>query len=211
MLGVRIKIIDLYKMLKSIYRLFRSCICNTGFVSVRFFGYRKCNKLIVDTNNCLLKNCLFQIEGKNNVIEIADGCLLTGVWFLMVGDNNHIILHNNVYVNSDKRRMTMLNCSHGTALRIGEKTLFANDIEVQTTDHHKVIADGKQVNEAKSITIGKHCWIGAHSRLLKGSVIPQDSVVAACSVVTKDMKAESNVVIAGMPAKVVKRNVNWDY
>ena len=43
----------------------------------------------------------------------------------------------------------------------------------------------------------------------KGVSIKQDTIIGTGSVVTKPFD-ESNVVIAGTPAKIVKRNVVWD-
>jgi acetyltransferase-like isoleucine patch superfamily enzyme len=44
--------------------------------------------------------------------------------------------------------------------------------------------------------------------LLKGSFIKDNSIIATGSVVTKAFE-ESNVIIAGSPAKIVKENVSW--
>ena len=43
--------------------------------------------------------------------------------------------------------------------------------------------------------IGENCWIGANVRICKGVTIGDNSVVAACSVVTKDVPA--NCIVAG--------------
>lgn len=51
--------------------------------------------------------------------------------------------------------------------------------------------------------IGKDCKIG------KNTKISSNSIVAWNSVVNKKFD-ESNVVIAGNPATIVKRNINWD-
>lgn len=55
------------------------------------------------------------------------------------------------------------------------------------------------------IIIGENCWIGTHVRICKGVTIGDNSIVAACSVVTKDVPANS--IVAGNPAKVVKTNI----
>lgn len=51
---------------------------------------------------------------------------------------------------------------------------------------------------AKTIVINDGCWIGAGSRILGGVNIEAGSVVAAGSVVTRDVPA--NVLVAGVPA-----------
>ncbi len=53
------------------------------------------------------------------------------------------------------------------------------------------------------VKIGDNVWIGMNAVILKGVTIGENSVVAAGSVVTKDV--EPNVVVAGNPAAVVKR------
>lgn len=53
------------------------------------------------------------------------------------------------------------------------------------------------------VKIGDNVWIGMNAVILKGVTIGENSVVAAGSVVTKDV--EPNVVVAGNPAAVMKR------
>lgn len=45
--------------------------------------------------------------------------------------------------------------------------------------------------------------------LLKGTEIPDYTVVAGGAICTKKY-TEANTIIAGVPAKVVKRDINWD-
>lgn len=54
--------------------------------------------------------------------------------------------------------------------------------------------------------IGKNVWIGEHARICKGVTIGDGSVIAANSVVTKDVPALS--IAAGNPAKIVKENID---
>lgn len=57
----------------------------------------------------------------------------------------------------------------------------------------------------KPILVGNHCWIGAGAIILPGVTISGEYVVvAAGAVVTKDI-TESKVVVAGNPAKIIKR------
>ena len=71
-----------------------------------------------------------------------------------------------------------------------------------------LLTKNKVLNIGKIIKIGNHVWIGRRVDLLKGTKINDNSIVGFGSVVTGNID-ESNVVIAGFPAKVIKTGVNW--
>lgn len=54
----------------------------------------------------------------------------------------------------------------------------------------------------KPIHIGNNVWLGAGAIILPGVTIGDNSIVAAGSVVTRDV--EANVIVAGSPAKVMR-------
>ena len=56
----------------------------------------------------------------------------------------------------------------------------------------------------KPISIGKGSWIGAHSSILAGVKIGKGCIVAAGTVVNKDVP--DGMVVGGVPAKVIKEN-----
>jgi acetyltransferase-like isoleucine patch superfamily enzyme len=57
------------------------------------------------------------------------------------------------------------------------------------------------------VAIGDNVWIGAKAIILKGVTIGDGAVVAAGSVVTKDVAP--GVLVAGNPARTLKSNVQW--
>jgi len=59
-------------------------------------------------------------------------------------------------------------------------------------------------HEGKDIHVGERCWIGMNSVVLPGVRLANGVVVAAGSVVTRDVEIE-NCLVAGVPAKIVKR------
>lgn len=72
------------------------------------------------------------------------------------------------------------------------------------------LTTGKRINVPKPISIGANVWVGEHTSIMKGSVIPAGCVVGAKSLVTKVFD-EPNCVIAGNPAKVVRRHISWQH
>lgn len=53
-----------------------------------------------------------------------------------------------------------------------------------------------------SVTIGNKAWIGFNSTILKGVTVGEGAIVAASSVVTRDVPPFT--IVAGNPAKVVR-------
>ena len=59
------------------------------------------------------------------------------------------------------------------------------------------------ITENHPIRIKRNAWIGAASTILPGVTVGENAIVAAGSVVTKDVP--DNVVVAGVPAKMIKK------
>lgn len=160
-------------------------------------------------NNCRFINCNVVIHGKNNSIEFGNDCNLNGLRILIEGENNIIVLGNGVVVNASKIKPTVINALGGTEIRIGEGSLFSNNIEIHSTDYHGIYnKNGERINPDKNIVIGRYVWIGMGSKVLKGTEIPDGVVVGAGSVVSGKF-VEENTIIAGNPAKIIKREIFW--
>ena len=65
------------------------------------------------------------------------------------------------------------------------------------------------MNRSKGIIIGNHVWVGNRVHILKNTVIPDNTIVGTKSIVNKPFE-DTNTVIAGIPAQIVKKNINWD-
>lgn len=52
------------------------------------------------------------------------------------------------------------------------------------------------------IVVGRNVWIGSNSTILQGVTIGDNSIIAAGSVVTKDVPA--NAIVAGVPARFIR-------
>ncbi len=97
---------------------------------------------------------------------------------------------------------TEIHC--GNAVTIGDDVIIAWDCNILDRDYHS--ADGS-TEQIEPVFIGNRVWIGCHSIILKGVTIGQDSVVAAGSVVTKNVPEKT--LVAGNPAKIVKKVKGW--
>lgn len=95
------------------------------------------------------------------------------------------------------------------AITIGNDCMLSEGIVMYTTDGHTIIDmnTGIRTNNASSITIGNHVWIGSGVKILKGVTIGDDAIIASGSIVTSDVP--NNTIYAGVPARLVKNNINW--
>lgn len=94
---------------------------------------------------------------------------------------------------------------------IGNHCLFASNIRVTTTDNHAIysISDYKRTNFSGDVIIGDHCWVCNNVNILNNTEIGKNSVISLGSIVTKKFK-QSNILIGGIPAQVLRRGINWD-
>lgn len=81
--------------------------------------------------------------------------------------------------------------------------MFAPCVQVYTATHPTDPIERRTVELGKPVRIGEDCWIGGGAIILPGVTIGDGVTVGAGSVVTKDV--ESYVVVAGNPAKVIRR------
>jgi len=98
------------------------------------------------------------------------------------------------------------------SVRIGDDTMIAGDVVILDNISHPVSPrrrlahDALTADEADPVTIGRNVWVGARTMILRGVSIGDNSIVAAGSVVTKSVPA--NTVVAGNPAKAIKTIVD---
>lgn len=144
------------------------------------------------------------IQGHGNRILIGENCRLKGE-FLVKGSNQTVTVGEGTTFES-----VYVLCLERCDITIGRWCMFSRGIEVRTSDSHSLIRrrDGRRLNQAASVVVGDHVWVGLDSILNKGSVIPEDCVVGAKSFVNKAF-SESGVILAGTPATIVKRGVTW--
>jgi hypothetical protein len=133
---------------------------------------------------------------QDSFMEVDKFILMTGfnVW---VGPRARLSLGTG-YANHDLK----LECFK--EIQIGQDVAIAYHVMISDSDRHEI--SGQSENPS-SVMIGNHVWIGARSIILKGVHIADGAVVAAGSVVTRDVPAKT--LVAGVPAKTIRHNVEW--
>lgn len=164
------------------------------------------NDVLLDSD-CVIKKLTLRVFGSNNKIVIEKDCYIEDLTVHIEGNNNAVVIGKN----SKLCGVIKLGCIEGTKITIGEDCLFSSEIDVRTGDGHAMLDENfTRINPSKDVQIGNHVWVGYRAMLLKGSHIHNNSIVGANSTVTGDI-GESDVAVAGTPAKIVKRNINWHF
>lgn len=164
------------------------------------------NNVIFVDDLSIFNNCSFMIYGNNNNISIGKMCYFKDTEFWIEDDNNSITIGNKTTV-AGKMQFAAI---EGTNIFIGNDCLFSSGINVRTGDSHSILdLKGNRINPSKDVIINDHVWVGNRAMILKGSIILNDSIISAGAIVT-DKFDETNVIVAGVPAKIIKRDINWD-
>lgn len=110
-----------------------------------------------------------------------------------------------------KNLFTNYNCTilDVAKVKIGDNVLIGPNVSIYTAGH-PIHADTRKTGYeyGAPITIGDNVWIGGNSIILPDVTVGSNSVIAAGSVVTKDVPEWT--VVAGNPARVIKEITNED-
>jgi len=179
----------------------------------------------------ILSAVKININGNNNIIDIEPECIIKGLSIIIIGDNHRIKIGRECKINrgglfrlvdADGElkvgNKTTIESAHiaiteqGSKIEIGDDCMLAYDIDIRTGDSHAIFDSktNERINYAKDVLIRDHVWIAAHCFILKGVLIPSNSIVATGSVVTKTFSQEGEgIILAGNPAKIVKTGIIW--
>ena len=93
-------------------------------------------------------------------------------------------------------------------IEIGNNVMISPRVSIYAENHvfgRTDITMKEQGVDRQSVKIEDDCWIAANSIILAGVTIGKGSVIAAGSVVTKDIPPYS--VAAGVPAKIINQRI----
>lgn len=146
--------------------------------------------------------CIIGEGFKSNNREMSNPIGRFNKCSLIVGNKGVLLIGKNVGMSS-----TAIVCHH--LIKIGDNVNLGGNTVIYDTDFHslnyKFRMDSK-LDKAETKTapvkIGNSVFIGGHTTILKGVEIDDNSIIGACSVVTKNIPA--NEVWAGNPAKKIR-------
>lgn len=172
-------------------------------IKIKFRGEHNLIKVSAKTR---FEACEFNMAS-NCVIEIGETTSTIKKMVSYMNSYNKISIGKNFSTLGVEFRMQ----ENFVSFKCGNDCMFSKDIMVMVSDGHAIYdtRTKKVLNKGMCVMVGNHVWIARNVTLLKDAYINDNSVVGTQSLITKKIP-EKNVVIAGVPAKVVKRHINWD-
>ena len=141
-----------------------------------------------------IRPTLYRIAGLNIDQEVE----ITGPLSLRTDTTDKISIGKNTYLNSETR----FGCQN-SKIRIGSNVLVGPRVSFESASHNVLYEEGKGRGFfTKEIVIQDKVWIGAGVIILQGVTIEEGAVIAAGSLVNKDVKRYT--VVGGMPARFIK-------
>ena len=184
---------------------------------VRIYVEGRGNEISIG-ENVKIFNANIWIKANNSRIIIGDCDIHNNVEFGVEGGGSAIILEKNVSVGGhvwlgDRANSTekaRIYADDGKSVTVMEGTCVSEMTTLRCSDNHIIRNSVSIINPPADLTVGRHCWICPDVTILKGANIAAGCVVGTKSVVTKDFSNDSGCLIAGIPAAVIKRGIEWE-
>ena len=170
-----------------------------------YYSIRKSSKININNGSLALNRFITRKDPfignlemyENAEINVSDTFFIHSGCDIMVFKGAKLNLGSG-YIN----RYCKIRCYN--EITIGNGVAISENFTIWDSDAHQMI-NGSEPTQP--IVIGNNVWIGTNVTVLKGVKIGDGCIIAAGSLVTKDVPA--NCLAAGVPAKVIKENVEW--
>jgi len=148
---------------------------------------------------------LISIGNNTSIISSSFRCTMSSLFsptrLRTLSRSARIIIADNVGLNGTSI------LARSCCVSIGEGTMIGPNVTIMDSDGHAIWPPENRshnpgMENDRDVTIGKNVWIGTQSLILKGVTVGDNSVIAAGSVVTKDIP--SNTLAGGVPARVIR-------
>ena len=150
-------------------------------------------RLLLQMNNTSEPQKIRQFLSQIIDSEIDESVTIFTPFHINYGKNTQI--GKNVFINFDCVFLDL------GGITIEDGVLIAPKVSL-LSEGHPISPEQRHSLVPKHIHIKKNAWIGANATILHGVTIGQNAVIAAGSVVTKDVP--DNVVVGGIPAQILK-------
>lgn len=198
------------------WRIARKLPIKIGYNTKVDYIRKGCIEIEGDIHRCMIKigvtgldgvtgerrsHIRFGKEGTAKVIFKGDAVIARGA--LLSADRGTLIFgkgfsaNNNFYVSCNDR------------IEFGDHVMIGWEVKVRDSDNHTIMQGGKEKQNHAPVIVGNKVWIASYCDILKGTKLGNYSVLGYRSLLTKSF-AESHCMIAGVPAKLIANDIEWE-
>jgi acetyltransferase-like isoleucine patch superfamily enzyme len=118
---------------------------------------------------------------------------------ILVFSKGELIIGDNFIMNNQN---IIVCCNH---LEIGNTVIMGHQNQISDTNSHYMydFKNKTAKNNNDPIFIGNYCWIGNRISIMKGTTIPDYTIVGSNSLLNKKYIIPEGTVLAGIPAKEI--------
>ncbi len=199
--------------------MLNSLLSNFFLLMYKIYIKLKCLfKTTMAYNNCMFgnetkfyeKSSVVNIKNRKEDIAIGNNTHIKGE-LLLYAHGGKISIGDYSFVGENTRIWS------SCIITIGNRVLIAHDVNIHDNISHPINKDLRHIHfkniittghpkdnlslKEKPIIIEDDVWIGFGATILRGVTIGKGAIVAACSVVTKDVLP--NTIVAGNPAVII--------
>ena len=165
------------------------------------------NNIVILEKPIRFSNTKVSVRGDNNVLSIKKTNRPLKDVKIGVDNGSEVYINENSSIGQGDFYL-IANGNYKTKHKvvIGKNFRAGKDTIIRTSDGHSLIDPETKLatNEPQDVIIGDNVWIMSRCMLAKGAKIPNNSAVAAYSFVNKKFD-EENILLAGIPAKIIKK------
>jgi len=170
------------------------------------FSAKKDSRIHIENGELCFNKFFSKPDYGQGILKMMRGSTINVKGSFDIFSGHHIVLMENAALNLGSGYINYnlkLRCHK--EISIGENVAISENVTIWDSDAHEIVAN---VNpKTQPVRIGNHVWIGVNVTILKGVTIGDGAVIAAGSVVTKNIPAKA--LAAGVPARVINENVEW--
>lgn len=146
-----------------------------------------------------------RITGRNSAVVIGPRCRIKNLSIHLSGHNALLIIG----ADTSCEGAAMIVGPDGQFMVIGDDCMISTGVTLRTNDGHAIFDRGslQRINEAESVTIQSHVWLGNSSRVNKGVTIGCGSVLGQCSIASGVLEPHS--IYGGVPCRLIRSGIAW--
>lgn len=150
------------------------------------------------------KKCSTFCHEKGAKVKFHGKAVLCNPFYITINHGGILSIGNYFQSNTN----FLLSCANNISFE--SECLVGWNVTIIDGDGHSIYRknSNQAYNLPQPIVFGEHVWISSNSTILKGTIIPNDTIISSNALLTSKFE-EEGTIIGGIPAKKIKSEIYW--